>query len=1642
MVVARVTYGLVGRGVPGQPRPALRVTGFSKDETRAAVAALQELVSHDNEPRLTIKVGTNDPAIGLPEECRLKRDETLTYWRNQPVSSIVLFDWDAQRDEEGLAAVNRLDDHSLLFLGSADAADDRFELIAATAWGMANGTGKAPSHFVSAVHAVWEVLGIEYQFSLRRWTAYVLEASEFARSAPLATDDASKYAAAMSLPVLGLFPDPDLFTSPGAIKSRLERNRSVSTGNQPNGSAIEDEDVLALINTADLPMSLLDRAGLTDASARELMGEVLTQRSDSARRSLELSLWLALFERRLERAGLGQLVREALTRTAHHRVAEFDALDVGAGLDQSEQAAAERFLLAEPVEGEPPLTDVVPVALQRRVQKVAFPDAQIEPDPLRALLHALTVLDDGGDGTVQVKLEGPPDVGEWSRWLFAVLYGPTLGEVRESAGLRLTLEIDDALVIPRRPELPSEEEGVDWSEEWAPLRLAVEVQGVGKRRFRWDPSSTPGLTTLAALLNGYEVAPGEEVDCDADAFFERFTDPRDWTRQPPESAFGGPVTSDLAESRAKHLGSWRNGLSARGIGDYLADWELLINRAREDLVPAAAPEPDLAGTVLDDVLQLADGHLLMLATHPLRLRWQQKHLLRMTRFIVKALTEGLVLNTENNELFFDSLQRVSPHGTPPVIVGADETVAIAVRESAGHEEYVPIRQHGQDSRDWLSAVDDTAVEELVRVITSYLDTYPHKLDGLSVLLLDRSGSPRLPLRVAKRIRAKNPRVRLELVVMSDRSVHHEIIQAFDHEFADDEVPEDRLLPDVQLLLRDWDTEGEPDLAPLRDRVDIALAPALFGTRTKLNEKTREASAGISGLYDPWIHSPTHNLIESSQNVVRAMLPSPRDPLLETWSTLCVRHEAHSAVAPESVGNTDYFEMQVRFDRQQKLFLDLHDVAHWVVTLDAFIGRDQIDALEDRPDVILVKPRIGKNEAYTLIVSSQTGGRFVVKRLNRRLVEIGVVDQQIAQQTAERLYQVGRNVVPGAVLRSLGIGSTVNEIVGVVATRFAVTQQCPVPVDRPGLEIWIGFDEQQRWFGRAQRQRADLGRFTLTIDPDDEVRLDILVAESKFRQAFDLGDAKRQLNRTAELCRSAFRSDEQATDDRDFWLEELASAIEQTSSVDQDGSELPASRRVGPLRDGLENTIMETIRSGRVRLDSVKGVAVAIAASATETAPTLGVLGDDHLLIRLNRPELRSIIGSLLQREDPARSVVSLKPVAPDKEHTTPAQPAIQGAADGMPGTATRSEVERSHLIAPQASTRVPVASHGGLGEEGLKAKYEALLDVLHQHNVSVLAPETMRWQEGPGFYVLRVIPKIGVTVDRVVGRVKEVQLALELPEGYTIRTALDRGTIAFEIPKVGDERYSVYASSLWAKCEVDESRLVTPVGSNIAGQPVQIDFSSPDSPHLLVAGTTGSGKSVALETVLRGLIRYTPDKLRLRLVDPKGTELVGFEEDPHLDGTIGSYPEDAVEILEDCVAEMEDRYVAMKSIRARSLVQFNASVSDDERKPWIVVVLDEYADLTSDPDDKSQIEGLLRRLTQKARAAGIHVIAATQRPSADVISTTIRSNLPAQLALRVKTAVDSRIIIDEPGAETLSGKGDALLRTTSGLQRLQVALPE
>ena len=1646
--VALVALDSVTKGSDGT-RAALRVAGFEKPIVQSALTEVAERLASGTAPHLIVKVGTSQPIEGVPADYHLEVGVQLTAWRNVTGegASVLLFDWGVPPDTQGLTAVNRLDGSVLL---SGSDQDRRFETFAQEAWVEAGGEGRVPALLEAYQTRVWRTVSEteEEGRSLRRLARYLVESAAVVARSAVHTTDVIQAAVARALPSLGLFPDSDLFISESALEARVRKNVRVSSLRQPSGALLTDEDLLGRIDAAELTAPRLERVNLSLEDVKTSMRSLVMSlgSTEDSRRALDLPLWLELFEKRSAKVGLGCLIREAIERADDGRLDEFDALLVEENLDRSDQDAAERFLSAEPPGDAETLADLLPKPLRRRVEKIAFPDSLVVPDPLRALLRELTYFDEEEEGTVTVRVEGSLESGAWTRWLFAFLYGRSLRLVQASVGLRLGLDVEACLLDCKAPVLPPDEEPFDPAEAWAPIRIVVEMQGGAQRRFRWDPFATPGQIAVAALLNGFDTSPGEVYEGTFDAYLDQFSDPRDWQRRSLDAP-AGQFAAELFHLRRKHFGEFVDGVDAELIGSYLDEWAQVMSRARTQLVPANAPDADLSDVVLSDVVRLTEHRLAMLATHPLRLRWLARHYAQLTNLIAKALTDGLQLNPENSDLFFDTIERVSPHGTPAIVVGPNQTAAIPVRESAGHEEFAPVRQGGNESRDWLDAVDETAIDEMVRVISDYLLTYPHKLDGLSVLLLDRNGDSVLPVRVAKRVRAKNPKLRLDLVCLAPRETHHGIIQAFDTEFADSDVVEERFLPDVQLVLKPWNSGRDADLGGLEDSIDIALAPALFGTQTSLNASTRDPAATMAGRYDPWTHPAAHNLTESSENVVRELLPRSPDALLETWSTLCVRYDRRSTVAREKEANTDYFEMQVQFDQHQQLFLALHKVAHWVVTLDSFIGRDQVDNLKDRPDVILVKPGVGKNEAYTLIVSSQTGRQLVVKRLRRRLADIGVVASTEAEATASRFYSVGRNVVPGAVLRSLGIGTTINEIVGLVAARFVIAQRFRVSDDQSGLVVWLSFDEQQRWFGRGTKTRADLGRFVLKLNEDGGVSLDVLVVESKFRREYDHGAAEEQLNRTTDLCRAAFASGDEATDDHRFWLDELASAIEQTSNEELRGSELPARRRVGPARLDLEARVIEELRAGNVTLNRVEGVAVATAAAQEESAPGARALGR-HTLIRLNRPELQEVIGLLRGQTDPASDqagafqgleVDTARLVANAQEEPGSSSPSAATDEAAIQAGTGHPDVG-GVLVDGEEERELTVMQVGGLGDDELRRRYNKVLDVFGLHNVQVGPPHTGEsWQEGPGFYVLRFVPRPGVTVDKVVNRRDEVFLALGLPAGYSIRTRNDRGAVVFEIPKIEGEKYGVPAATLWAMRPVEASDLFAPVGADIAGKPVEIRFSSPDSPHLLVAGTTGSGKSVALDTILKGLIRYDPAFVRLQLVDPKGTELVDFEDDPHVDGSIGMDADDAIQILQAAVLEMEDRYRAMKAVRARKLVEFNAKVDAAEKKPWIVIVLDEYADLTSDPEDKRSIEDLLRRLTQKARAAGIHVIAATQRPSADVISTTIRSNFPAQLALRVKTATDSRIVLDETGAESLSGQGDALLHTAEGTVRIQVA---
>jgi len=297
---------------------------------------------------------------------------------------------------------------------------------------------------------------------------------------------------------------------------------------------------------------------------------------------------------------------------------------------------------------------------------------------------------------------------------------------------------------------------------------------------------------------------------------------------------------------------------------------------------------------------------------------------------------------------------------------------------------------------------------------------------------------------------------------------------------------------------------------------------------------------------------------------------------------------------------------------------------------------------------------------------------------------------------------------------------------------------------------------------------------------------------------------------------------------------------------------------------------------------------------------------------------------------------------------------------------------------------------------------------------------------------------------QIINLSRDLARSLSVASLRVVETIPGKTTMGLEIPNV--KRQVVYLSEILASQTYADvsSPLAIALGKDIAGIPICADLAK--MPHLLVAGTTGSGKSVAINAMILSLLyKSTPNEVRLILVDPKMLELSVYEGIPHLLAPVVTEMPKAGNALNWCVGEMDRRYRLMSALGVRNLSGFNTkirqaakakkkidnpfSLNPDEPEPLqelplIVVVIDELADLMMVVGKK--IEELIARLAQKARAAGIHLILATQRPSVDVITGLIKANIPTRIAFQVSSRVDSRTILDQMGAEQLLGQGDML----------------
>lgn len=436
--------------------------------------------------------------------------------------------------------------------------------------------------------------------------------------------------------------------------------------------------------------------------------------------------------------------------------------------------------------------------------------------------------------------------------------------------------------------------------------------------------------------------------------------------------------------------------------------------------------------------------------------------------------------------------------------------------------------------------------------------------------------------------------------------------------------------------------------------------------------------------------------------------------------------------------------------------------------------------------------------------------------------------------------------------------------------------------------------------------------------------------------------------------------------------------------------------------------------------------------------------------------------SSFERQEPSLSGRAAPSISPqgegfeddeeeDEEEEAPAARAPRKKAAPRASTRKSDKFELpsvSVLTAPKASDRQP------LSKAELETNSRALEGVLQDFGVR---GEIVKANPGPVVTLYELEPAPGIKSSRVIGLADDIARSMSALSAR-VAVVAGRNAIGIELPNAHREK--VYLRELLTAKDESSAKLPLCLGKNIGGESIIIDLAR--TPHMLIAGTTGSGKSVAINTMILSLVyRLRPDQCRLIMVDPKMLELSVYDGIPHLLTPVVTDPKKAVVALKWAVREMEERYKKMSKLGVRNIDGYNQRLVEAKGKgedltrtvhtgfdtetgkaiyeeekldleplPYIVIIVDEMADLMMVAG--KDIEGAVQRLAQMARAAGLHVILATQRPSVDVITGTIKANFPTRISFQVTSKIDSRTILGEMGAEQLLGQGDMLYMAGGG----------
>jgi S-DNA-T family DNA segregation ATPase FtsK/SpoIIIE len=762
------------------------------------------------------------------------------------------------------------------------------------------------------------------------------------------------------------------------------------------------------------------------------------------------------------------------------------------------------------------------------------------------------------------------------------------------------------------------------------------------------------------------------------------------------------------------------------------------------------------------------------------------------------------------------------------------------------------------------------------------------------------------------------------------------------------------------------------------------------------------------------------------------------------------------------------QLDFRDGRTNRIFEETHDLGNWVVNFDELLDRRQL--LNQQVRVIRYKQMTTQGRA--LIISSRASLTLLRSMILHRLKALHLdIDEIAVSQLADRLIDDANDMSGDIVLRAATRGQSASELIGIVLSRRILLDE--LGVDQP--IGWYFLDDYAGWIGQKEQQIADLLAIQPRTDSDGKLRITLAVSEAKYIEVDALAskrkESQKQLRDTLDRLEDAVFGNPERLD-RQSWLARIADLM-------LDGIRIPAASGIdiGEWRRAM--------REGRceIELRGVSHVFVPTAGDggdvteATEVAgahnayqevfgrkavkqlllaywrneTTAGVrhgLGFDHM----DKEPLWRAPGSGLFATPPQRRPGN-RPVTAAGNPAEPAQTAESFPVEAQPQTTTADAVNKTDpTLAPtgltaasHADTRwaypsipslLPQASSPSANDadtEWLAQTTSAAKSALQQLQ---LQAKVLGSALTPNSALLRFAGSANMTIDLVIKKRSELLTTFGL---NVISVRPEPGAVVIAIER--ERRQIIDIRSLWARWRPaigtwGNQELLIGVKEN-DGALLFLSPAKDHAPHTLIAGSTGSGKSVLMQAIILAIAATnTPEQARIILIDPKqGVDYFSFDGLPHLDGNLIDDQVHATNRLEQLVAEMDRRYGLFREARVPNLAAYNVKVDPRERLPVIWLIHDEFAEWMLTEDYKEAVSSIVQRLGVKARAAGIYLVFAAQRPDASVMPMQLRANLGNRLILRVDSEGTSEIALGEKGAERLLGKGH-LLAKLEGEQRL------